>query len=1168
MVFIWSIKNSMKTKIIIFLTAFFIGFYLIGSLSISSKFPSDQVEARIAGQSAGREIPEYAEGEALVKFKQGITKSGVKNTAASLNMQVNRNFRAVSRIKGQQIVHLKSKKRSTAEMIKQLRKNPLVDAVSPNYRRKITAYVPNDTRFDALWGLHNTGQTGGTEDADIDAPEAWDISTGSSGVFVAVVDTGIDYNHPDLAPNMWTNPYEIQDGIDNDGNGYIDDIHGINALNGTGDPMDDHSHGTHVAGTIGAVGDNGFGVAGVVWNVKMIAAKSFDSQGSGLDSDAIACIDYIIDLKTAFGHNIAAINASWGGGGYNQALKDAIDAAGTAGIIFCAAAGNNGINNDILPLYPSSYTSANIIAVTATDDNNGQHYNYGAVSVDLAAPGYSILSTMPGVYDPFPGGVFFDDMESGSAKWSTGGTQNTWTITIDQEEFANPNFPVPSPPHFWSDRPGADYSPETDSWLMNSSDIDLSGYPNQAVYLGFGSAMLIEDYYDHAYVEVSGNSGSTWTVLADFSGNEYYWKKPYSYMIPQALRTEHFRFRFHLVTDDLVEYMGWLIDDVGIGTAVSYGYGYKNGTSMATPHVTGAAALLASQFPGDTVEQRIARIYNNVTLLPSMTGKCTTNGMLNLHTALVSSNLIWGAIKDSYNVPVPGIVLDGLPGEPITNGTGLYKARVPEGWSGVVTPVKSGFVFTPSHRSYSGVTTDQADQDYAGLNIMPHTVSIPTSPAGPTNGKTFWTYTFTAGDSSCSHGHEVKYQIDWGDGTYSGWWKSGEISHSWETPGTYLLRSRARCAVDSGVVSGWSEVSSISILSDWSPLYRSTWTSGASINPCILTDPSGNVFLFWQESTGSGYFDIYHKKSTDRGDSWGNTERLSYTARTSSDPEAVLDPAGSIYLFWSEYYSAGNSEIVYKKSTDLGATWSHVNRLMWTEGHSLYPSAVCDSSGSLHLVWEDWTGGAGEVWYKKSADGGSTWFAPKWLTYSPGEAGSPCIAVDSSDNLHLVWSDTKFGNPEIIYKQSTDGGASWTAPRQLVWNTGDSLNPFIAASSGSEITIAWEDNTFGNYEIFTLKSTNKGATWEPRTRETWNSGPSKGSFYLFSGPDGSLFWQDNSTGSNEIFLRENTSPSKTRITWNSGDSISPKAAAAPDGTIYLVWTDDLAGNYEIYFKKR
>jgi subtilisin family serine protease len=186
--------------------------------------------------------------------------------------------------------------------------------------------------------LHNDGQSGGTSDADIDAPEAWDISTGSSEVIVAVIDTGVDYNHVDLAANMWSNPGEIPgNGIDDDGNGYVDDVHGINAINNSGDPMDDHGHGTHCAGTIAAVGNNGQGVVGVNWTAKIMALKFLNSSGVGNDADAIQTIDYIL----ALGINVPVLSNSWGGGAYNQALYDAIEAAKNAGMLFVAAAGNN-----------------------------------------------------------------------------------------------------------------------------------------------------------------------------------------------------------------------------------------------------------------------------------------------------------------------------------------------------------------------------------------------------------------------------------------------------------------------------------------------------------------------------------------------------------------------------------------------------------------------------------------------------------------------------------------------------------------------------------------------------------------------------------------------------------------------------------------------------------
>lgn len=264
----------------------------------------------------------------------------------------------------------------------------------PNYRVDADTTFPNDARFGDLWGLHNTGQSGGTPDADIDAPEAWSISTGTGSVVVAVIDTGIDYTHEDLAGNMWINEAEYygSGGVDDDGNGYVDDIYGYDFCNDDPNPMDDHYHGTHCAGTIGGVGNNGKGVTGVCWDVQIMALKFLDAGGHGWTDDAIQCVNY----ATMMGAKV--MNNSWGGGGYSQALKDAIDAAGAAGIAFVAAAGNDSVNNDVYPHYPSSYASSNLIAVAATDRYNSRSNfsNYGPTSVDLGAPGSNILSCEPG----------------------------------------------------------------------------------------------------------------------------------------------------------------------------------------------------------------------------------------------------------------------------------------------------------------------------------------------------------------------------------------------------------------------------------------------------------------------------------------------------------------------------------------------------------------------------------------------------------------------------------------------------------------------------------------------------------------------------------------------------------------------------------------------------
>jgi len=252
---------------------------------------------------------------------------------------------------------------------------------------------PNDPKYvnGDLWGIDK-----------INAPMAWETTTGSDGVVVCVIDTGVDYTHEDLATNMWFNPGETgtdengndksTNGIDDDGNGYVDDVHGINAITGSGDPMDDNDHGTHCAGTVGGVGNNGVGVVGVNHQVSIMACKFLSAGGWGSISDAITCLDYALEMGATITSN------SWGGGGFSQAMSNLLDVAQQNGQIFVAAAGNSASNNDQDPHYPSSYPHDIVVAVASTtiSDTLSFFSCYGATSVDLGAPGSNIWSTIPG----------------------------------------------------------------------------------------------------------------------------------------------------------------------------------------------------------------------------------------------------------------------------------------------------------------------------------------------------------------------------------------------------------------------------------------------------------------------------------------------------------------------------------------------------------------------------------------------------------------------------------------------------------------------------------------------------------------------------------------------------------------------------------------------------
>lgn len=285
---------------------------------------------------------------------------------------------------------------TVTEMMNRLSTLPTVEYVEANYIMRATA-IPNDTRFGELYAMNNTGQTIGSQagivDADVDAVEAWDISKGSGNFVIAVIDSGVDYNHPDLAANRWTNPGEIAgNGVDDDSNGFVDDVFGWDFVNNDNNPMDDNSHGTHCAGTIGGVGNNNLGVTGANWNVKIMALKFLSASGSGPNSAALSALNYSINMGVKITSN------SWGGGGFSNAFQNALNTARTRGHLFIAAAGNAGANNDNTPFYPANYAGDNVVSVAATDnrDNLAGFSSYGATTVDIGAPGVNILSTVPG----------------------------------------------------------------------------------------------------------------------------------------------------------------------------------------------------------------------------------------------------------------------------------------------------------------------------------------------------------------------------------------------------------------------------------------------------------------------------------------------------------------------------------------------------------------------------------------------------------------------------------------------------------------------------------------------------------------------------------------------------------------------------------------------------
>ncbi len=360
-------------------------------------------------------VPETKSGELLVRFKDV---SAVSSVLSRYNAQ---KLQTIDKLN---MLHLRLKpEQDLQSVIAELNKNQNVHYAEPVYIYKATV-SPDDPQFGNQWGFQNTGQDGGTAGADVRAVQAWDVTKGSRDVIVGVVDTGIDYTHEDLKDNIFVNPAEdawadphnpaTGNGVDDDGNGYIDDWKGWNFKDETNNALDDNMHGTHCAGVIGASGNNNTGITGLNWNVQMMPLKFLDQMGYGNSADAVKAIIYAADM------NVHVLSNSWGGTGFSQALMDAVRYALDKDVLFVAAAGNGGVDTDVTPEYPACYDVANVISVAASDHNDKRAIwggggggdncgivcssayaalpgsNYGLSTVDLAAPGKEIYSAIPG----------------------------------------------------------------------------------------------------------------------------------------------------------------------------------------------------------------------------------------------------------------------------------------------------------------------------------------------------------------------------------------------------------------------------------------------------------------------------------------------------------------------------------------------------------------------------------------------------------------------------------------------------------------------------------------------------------------------------------------------------------------------------------------------------